>query len=78
MLLPVTLAIAKSVLPFIVANKLTINSGAEVPNATIVRPTTSADTPNRNANEDAPETSQSAPLMSKKNPTKNRSVVIIL
>src|SRR3989338_1565884 len=54
------------------AKILTINSGAEVPNATIVSPITSAETPRRLAREEAPSTSKPAPLMSAAKPTKNR------
>jgi hypothetical protein len=41
----------------------TVSSGAEVPNATMVRPTTSGEIPKPLATEDAPRTSHSAPKM---------------
>jgi hypothetical protein len=73
MLLPTTLPIAMSVVPFMTAPTDTATSGELVPNATTVRPTTSEETPSDNASFEAPRTSASAPMISAARPrTKNR------
>ena len=73
-LLPMTLPRSMSVLPFMSELIETANSGAPVPNATMVRPINCFDTLKCEATEDAPETSQSAPLMRRIKPT-TKSVI---
>src|SRR3989344_1082861 len=68
MLLPKILPMAISVLPWMLAKILTINSGADVPNATMVSPITKAEMPNFLAIDEAPSTKKSAPLTRKANP----------
>ena len=63
-LLPTTLPMLRSGLPFMLARRLTTSSGADVPNATIVSPTTRSETPKARASIEALLTSQSAPVMS--------------
>ena len=70
-LLPTILPIVISALPFIAAAMLTAASGALVPIATIVRPTTSCGMPKRVASAAAPSTNQSAPLPSITKPKAN-------
>ena len=73
MLLPMTLPRSMSVLPFIMEVIDTASSGAPVPKATMVRPTSCFDTLKLEATEDAPSTSQSAPLIRiTKPPTKSK------
>ena len=67
-LLPMTLPMRMSVLPLIRELKETASSGAPVPKATIVRPIRSLLTLKLEATDEAPSTSQSAPLMRKTNP----------
>ncbi len=55
-LLPTMFPMLKSDAPLSAESKLTINSGALVPNATRVKPTTSDGMPNFFAMEDPPET----------------------
>ena len=74
MLLPMTLPTNISVLPFSSEEKDTASSGAPVPKATMVRPTRSLLTLKFEAMDEAPSTSQSAPLMSKTNPTISNSI----
>ena len=50
------------------ARKLTMNSGSDVPKATIVSPMTISDTPNRSAKPTAPSVSLSAPMRTKVDP----------
>jgi hypothetical protein len=71
MLLPKIFPMAMSVFPWKLAVRLTINSGAEVPNATMVSPITKDGTLNLRANELDPSTSIPAPLISRTNPTIN-------
>lgn len=71
MLLPMTLPMRMSVLPLMRELKETASSGAPVPKATIVRPTRSLDTLKLEATEEAPSTSQSAPLIRKTKPIIN-------
>ena len=73
MLLPITLPINISVLPLTRDEMATASSGAPVPKATIVRPMSCLLTLKLEATDEAPETSQSAPLMSRTKPaTRNR------
>ena len=60
-LLPTTLPIAISELPFKADTTLTVNSGAEVPNATIVSPITKLEILKRLATEAAPSVKALAP-----------------
>ena len=69
MLLPMTLPIKISVLPLMSELNDTASSGAPVPKATIVRPMRSLLILKLEATEEAPSTSQSAPLMSRTKPT---------
>ena len=71
-LLPITLPSRMSVLPLISDEKETASSGAPVPKATIVRPIRSLLTLKLEAIDDAPSTSQSAPLIRKTKPTASR------
>lgn len=68
MLLPMTLPRRMSVLPLISDEKETASSGAPVPKATIVRPMRSLLTLKLEATDEAPSTSQSAPLIRKTKP----------
>ena len=61
MLLPTTFPIESSALPLIADTILTVNSGAEVPKATIVRPITNDDMLNLLANAAAPSVKKLAP-----------------
>ena len=61
MLLPTTLPIAISVLPLKEDMRLTMSSGAEVPNATIVKPITRSLTPHYLATAAEPSVRQLAP-----------------
>lgn len=54
----------------------TTNSGAEVPNATMVSQITISEIENFFANAEAPSTSRSAHLMSKKNHITNKTYTI--
>src|SRR3989338_2306231 len=74
-LLPKIFPMAMSVFPFILAKMLTMSSGVEVPNATMVSPMTRDDMPNFFAMEDAPSTSQSAPLIRSGKPMMNKIYV---
>ena len=74
MLLPMTLPTRMSVLPLMRDEKETASSGAPVPKATIVRPTKSLLTLRCDATEEAPSTSQSAPLIKRANPTTNNNI----
>ena len=69
---PTTLPTAISLAPWMAAVTLTASSGAEVPKATMVRPTSSGDTPRRRASADAPATNLSAPHTSSAKPTMSR------
>ena len=60
-LLPTTFPTAKSAVPLIAESKLTKNSGAEVPAATIVKPIIICGIPKREAMPTAPDVSLSAP-----------------
>ena len=74
MLLPMTLPSKMSVLPPIREEKETASSGAPVPKATIVRPISSFETLKFEATLDAPDTSQSAPLIKKMKPTMSKMI----
>ena len=74
MLLPMTLPTKMSVLPLKSDEKDTASSGAPVPKATMVRPISSLLTLKFDAIDEAPSTSQSAPLIRKMKPT-TRSVI---
>ena len=74
MLLPMTLPIKMSVLPVMREEKETASSGAPVPKATMVRPIRSLLTLKLEATDEAPSTSQSAPLMSKMKPTTRSNI----
>lgn len=67
-LLPITLPIRMSVLPPIKDEKETASSGAPVPKATMVSPIRSLLTLKFDATEEAPFTSQSAPLIRTRKP----------
>lgn len=69
MLLPITLPSNISVEPLMRELIETANSGALVPNATMVRPIRSLETLKLAAMDEAPETSQSAPLIRIMKPT---------
>jgi hypothetical protein len=60
------------------AKIFTINSGADVPKATIVSPITKGEIPNFFALEEAPSTKRSAPLIRKINPINKNKIVNIL
>ena len=74
MLLPMTLPMRMSVLPLMRELKETASSGAPVPKATMVRPMRSLLTLKLEATEDAPSTSQSAPLIRRIKPTINSNI----
>src|SRR3989344_1881722 len=78
MLLPRILPMAIWLLPWKLANRLTNNSGVEVPNATMVRPMAKSEILNLLAMEDAPSTSQSAPLIRAIKPIMRSKYVSIL
>ena len=60
--------------PLSAAEMLTAASGALVPIATMVSPTTSCEIPNLEAMPDEPSTKKSAPLISIVNPTANKNI----
>ena len=79
MLLPMTLPSNISVLPSIIEVIETASSGAPVPKATIVRPTSCLEILKLEATLEAPSTSQSAPLIKMTNPpTKSKTCNSIL
>ena len=71
MLLPTTLPRAMSAWPESAAPTLTASSGALVPNATTVSPTTSGEMPKPTASREAPRTSSSAPATRMMRPIMN-------
>ena len=75
-LLPITFPSTISPLPDRRDFTLTANSGALVPNATIVRPINILDTLKLDATLLAPSTKKSAPLINITNPTTNRIIFI--
>ena len=74
MLLPMTLPTRISVLPLMRDEKETASSGAPVPKATMVRPIKSLLTLKLEATEDAPSTSQSAPLIRSTKPSTSSAI----
>ena len=77
MLLPMTLPRAMSDLPPSPAWTVTASSGALVPNATTVRPTTRGVTPKTVARRAAPRTRISAPAMRRPAPRAKRISVVV-
>lgn len=73
-LLPITLPRSISVLPLISEEIETASSGAPVPKATIVRPISCFETLKFEAAEEAPDTSQFAPLIKRVKPTIRRRI----
>lgn len=73
-LLPMTLPTRMSVLPLMRELKETASSGAPVPKATIVRPMSNLLILKLEATDEAPSTSQSAPLMRKMKPIINSKI----
>ncbi len=78
MLLPMTLPRSISVVPLTRELIETANSGALVPKATIVSPMRSLETLKFAAIEEAPETSQSAPLIRKAKPIMSKAICKII
>lgn len=78
MLLPMTLPTKMSVLPLKSDEKDTASSGAPVPKATMVRPIRSLLTLKFDAIDEAPSTSQSAPLISRIKPTTSNTICKII
>lgn len=70
---PMILPSVISLFPRILARRLTVSSGSEVPNATTVKPITRLETPKRFAIEAEPETRKSAPLIRMMRPTMTRT-----
>ena len=77
MLLPTTLPTAMSVVPVSAAPTDTASSGALVPKATIVSPTTSGEMPNEIARREAPRTRRSAPTVRITRPAMNITKVML-
>ena len=75
-LLPMMLPKAISSCPVIVEKIFTINSGADVPKATIVNPIAISDMENLFAKEEAPSTKRSAPLTRIIKPKTNNKIGI--
>lgn len=75
-LLPITFPIVIPVTPFRLELILTTNSGADVPNATIVSPIIISEILNFLASEEAPITRRSAPLIKIMNPIMKSPSVI--
>ena len=73
-LLPMTLPRSMSVLPLTSEETETASSGAPVPKATMVRPISCLDTLKLDATDDEPETSQSAPLISRTKPATRSAI----
>ena len=71
MLLPTTLPMARPVCPLITAPADTAISGALVPKATMVSPTTSGEMPKDSASREAPRTSRLAPTIKATRPAAN-------
>ena len=74
MLLPMTFPSSMSVFPEISEEMETANSGAPVPIATIVRPISCFETLKFEATDEAPETSQSAPLIRRMKPATSKMI----
>ena len=77
-LLPTTLPIAISELPFKADTTLTVNSGAEVPNATIVSPITKLEILKRLATEAAPSVKALTPTKISSKPPISNTISISL
>ena len=75
-LLPTTLPMAKSGEPLRADITLTVNSGAEVPKATIVSPITKGEILSLAASDEAPRTKPSAPPIKMTKPTTTARVSI--
>ena len=75
-LLPTTLPMAMSALPLRAEDTLTVSSGAEVPNATIVSPITMEGIRRRLATEAAPSVSPLAPRRMRINPPIRNSIFL--
>ena len=73
---PATLPMVMSALPLMAANKLTTNSGMDVPMPTIVAPMTNSDRPLRFATATEPSTNQLAPKSTKSIPAINSRISI--
>lgn len=73
---PIMFPRAIPVLPRKLAKALTINSGADVPKATTVKPITKVEILNFLATEEDPSTTISAPLIKKINPKIKRIIVV--
>ncbi len=73
-LLPTTFPMVMPAFPLSAAEMLTAASGALVPIATMVSPTTSCGIPNLEAIPDEPSTKKSAPLISIVNPAANKKI----
>ncbi len=71
MLLPTTLPTARSPLPASAASTETAISGALVPKATTVSPTTRGEMPRVSASREAPRTRNSAPAVRQARPSRN-------
>ncbi len=78
MLLPTTLPTASSLLPFTAEKTLMASSGAEVPKATTVSPTTRSDMPIRLAIADAPSVRKLAPPNISTSPTTKNIILRII
>ena len=72
---PIIFPKAMSELPLMLAKVLTINSGIEVPKATIVKPITKVEMPYFLAIDDEPSISMSAPFNKKMKPKINKTIV---
>ena len=73
---PMTLPIVMSGLPVKAACMLINNSGADVPKATIVTPTTKGEILNRRAILEAPRTKRSPPMIKVTSPIINKMVLL--
>ncbi len=77
-LLPTILPKARSAVPLKAPKRFTTSSGAEVPKATTVRPTTKGEIPNLTETEEAPLTSKSAPKIKTAKPTISKKIIKII
>lgn len=73
-LLPTTFPKPTSFVPSIAEKTLTINSGVEVPNATMVKPITICEIFSFEASDEEPPTRASAPFINKKKQTINKMI----
>jgi hypothetical protein len=74
LLLPITLPNEASLRPFTAEIELTTNSGADVPNATTVKPMAIFEILNFLAMDDEPFTRKSAPFISTTKPTRSNTI----